>query len=484
MAPEPRGSLPGPFVLSTPDHTLTADGAPGRSRPLSGGGADLAKEAEAALRDARAAGWDDPRVVGALPFRTGAPAALMAADVVRTGPRPSGAPGGGSRRGPLFRDRSPLTAGGPPSGRRPRPDPPRIPGGGSLPDPPSRERSSRTAAEAPSSGPPPRHRLREEPSADDYARLVGLAVEHLSNEGLDKVVLARTLLLDLAEPLDPGRVLARLTADNPGAFNFAVAAGAFGSGEVFGEGSGGTDGRDRDPLRRPAPVLVGASPELLVARSGRRVRSHPLAGSAPRHPDPEADRERAEALLASAKDLREHAFVVEAIAERLRPLCSRLDVPEAPSLTATATMWHLGTPLSGLLREPLPSALELAAVLHPTPAVCGTPAEAAARAIGAWEPFDRGLYAGAVGWCDADGDGEWAVTLRCAEIAGTRARLFAGAGIVADSVPAEEAAETGAKFRTMLNALGLGPVGPGSAGPDPGASGPGALDPAARVPPP
>ncbi|MFE6448527.1 isochorismate synthase [Nocardiopsis dassonvillei] len=431
MAPEPLGSLPGPFVLSTPDHTLTADGAPGRSRPLPGGGADLAKEAEAALRDARAAGWDDPRVVGALPFRPDAPAALMAADVVRTGPRPSGAPGGDSRRGSL-----------------------------------------------------PRHRLREEPSADDYARLVGLAVEHLSSEGLDKVVLARTLLLDLAEPLDPGRVLARLTADNPGAFNFAVAAGAFGSGEVFGERPGAADGRDRDPLRRPAPVLVGASPELLVARSGPRVRSHPLAGSAPRHPDPETDRERAEALLDSAKDLREHAFVVEAIAERLRPLCSRLDVPEAPSVTATATMWHLGTPLSGLLRDPLPSALELATVLHPTPAVCGTPAEAAARAIGAWEPFDRGLYAGAVGWCDADGDGEWAVTLRCAEIAGSRARLFAGAGIVADSVPAEEAAETGAKFRTMLNALGLEPVGPGSAGPDPGALAPGALNPAARVPPP
>ncbi|MEV6820351.1 isochorismate synthase [Nocardiopsis dassonvillei] len=433
MAPELLGSLPGPFVLSTPDHKLTADGAPGRSHPLPVGGADLAKEAEAALRGARAAGWDDPRVVGALPFRPDAPAALMAADVVRTGPRPL-----------------------------------RVPDGG------------------PSAGPPSRHRLREEPSAEDYARLVGLAVERLSGEGLDKVVLARTLLLDLTEPLDPGRVLARLTADNPGAFNFAVAAGAsgFGSGEVFGERPGGTDGRDRGPLRLPAPVLVGASPELLVARSGPRVRSHPLAGSAPRHPDPETDRERAEALLASAKDLREHAFVVEAIAERLRPLCSRLDVPAAPSVTATATMWHLGTPLSGLLREPLPSALELAALLHPTPAVCGTPPEAAARAIGAWEPFDRGLYAGAVGWCDADGDGEWAVTLRCAEIAGTRARLFAGAGIVADSVPAEEAAETGAKFRTMLNALGLGPVEPGSAGPGSGFPGPGAPAPATRVPPP
>ncbi|WP_435110818.1 isochorismate synthase [Nocardiopsis synnemataformans] len=462
MAPEPLGSLPGPFVLSTPDHTLTVDGARGRFRPLPGGSAGLARAVPDTLREARAAGWDDPRVVGALPFRPDAPAALMVANVVRTGPRP-----------------------------------PRVPGGDSPSGPPPHERSPRTAGEGSPSGTPPRHRLREEPSADDYARLVGLAAERLSREGLDKVVLARTLLLDLAEPLDPGRVLARLTADNPGAFNFAVAAGVFGgdsvgtSGGGFGgsriSASGGSDGGGQEPLRRPVPVLVGASPELLVARSGPRVRSHPLAGSAPRHPDPATDRERAEALLASAKDLREHAFVVEAIAERLRPLCSRLDVPAVPSVTATATMWHLGTPVSGLLREPLPSALELATALHPTPAVCGTPAGAAARAIGAWEPFDRGLYAGAVGWCDADGDGEWAVTLRCAEIAGTRARLFAGAGIVADSVPAAEAAETGAKFRTMLNALGLGAVDPGSADPDPSVSNPadpgsGHPEPAIHVP--
>ncbi|PDP88523.1 isochorismate synthase [Glycomyces fuscus] len=432
MAPERPGSLPGPFVLSTPDHTLTVDGARGRFHPLPGGGA-TAREVPAALREARAAGWDDPRIVGALPFRPQAPAALMAADVVRTGPRP-----------------------------------PRTPGVG------------------PPSGPPPRHRLREEPSADGYARLVALAVERLSRAGLDKVVLARTLLLDLERPLDPGRVLARLTADNPGALNFAVATGACGGST--GGASGGEEGRDGEP----APVLVGASPELLVARSGPRVRSHPLAGSAPRHPDPDTDRERARTLLASAKDLREHAFVVEAIAERLRPLCSRLDVPATPSVTATATMWHLGTPLSGLLRDPLPSALELAAALHPTPAVCGTPADAAARAIGAWEPFDRGLYAGAVGWCDADGDGEWAVALRCAEIAGTRARLFAGAGIVADSVPAAELAETGAKFRTMLDALGLGDAGPGPAVPAPAdrrsaapglaAADPGAPNPADPVP--
>lgn len=383
MAPETPAGPADPFVWSTPEHLLTVDRGRGRFWSLEAE-ASGARDAYAALRGARAEGWEDPRIVGALPFRTDAPAVLMVADTVRTGPRP--------------------------------------------PRPPA--------------GPPPRHRLREEPSADEYARLVGRAVERLAHDGIDKVVLARTLLLDLEEPLDPTRVLARLVSDNPDAYTFAVGATS-------------------------APVLVGATPELLVARDGPCVRSHPLAGSAPRHPDPDTDRERARSLLASAKDLREHAFVVEDIAERLSPLCSRLDVPSGPSVTATATMWHLGTPVSGLLREPLPPALELAALLHPTPAVCGTPAESAARAIADWEPFDRGLYAGAVGWCDADGDGEWAVALRCAEVEGTRARLFAGAGIVSGSVPAEEVAETGAKFRTMLNALGLGSADPGPSLPVP-----------------
>jgi len=387
LAPDTPAGPTSPFSLSTPARTLTVDGGRGRFRPLSAGGGTV-PAASAALRGARAAGWDDPRIVGALPFRTRDPAALLVADAVVGGPRPP-----------------------------------------------------RTPDDADPALPAPRFRLREEPSADEYARLVAVAVDRLSREGLDKVVLARTLLVELEEPLDPARVLARLAAENPGAHNFAVATGA--------DGTGPGD---------PRPVLVGASPELLVARDGPRVRSHPLAGSAPRHPDPATDRDRAHALLSSAKDLGEHAFVVEAVAERLRPLCSRLDVPPAPTLTATATMWHLGTPVAGLLRDPLPSALELALLLHPTPAVCGTPSDTAARAIGRWEPFDRGLYAGAVGWCDADGDGEWAVALRCAEIAGTRARLFAGAGIVAGSDPASEAAETGAKFRTMLNALGLGSV--------------------------
>ena len=159
--------------------------------------------------------------------------------------------------------------------------------------------------------------------------------------------------------------------------------------------------------------------------------------------------------MASAKDRREHAVVAEFVAETLRPFCRRLEVPSGPSLVRTATMWHLSTRVTGELRDPEVSALELACALHPTPAVCGTPTGVARAAISELEPFDRGFYTGALGWGDALGDGEWVVTIRCAEASGSRLRLFAGGGIVVDSVPGEELAETSAKFRTMLRALGV-----------------------------
>ncbi|WP_231493888.1 isochorismate synthase MenF [Nocardiopsis sp. CNT312] len=280
-------------------------------------------------------------------------------------------------------------------------------------------------------------RGREHPAAADYVRLVERLVARIADTELEKAVLARTLLLDFDAPLDPVRVLGDLVAANPGAWNFSLPLLP-------------------TPDGAPAAVLVGASPELLVSRRGRTVRSHPLAGSVPRHCDPGTDRERAAALSGSAKDLGEHAFVVADIAERLRPLCSSLEVPASPSLVATPTMWHLGTSVTGILKDPAPTALELADTLHPTPAVCGTPTGAAARVLSRLEPFDRGAYTGTVGWCDPEGDGDWAVVLRCAELSGARARLFAGAGIVADSVPSAELTETGAKFRTVLDALGVG----------------------------
>lgn len=272
--------------------------------------------------------------------------------------------------------------------------------------------------------------VRPVPSPAGYEAAVTAALEQLRAGGLDKVVLARTLELTAAEPVDPAVVLRALAGSDPLAYLFA------------------TDLPD-------GGTLVGASPELVVSRTGRTVALHPLAGSAARSPDPAVDAARAAALGRSAKDLREHALVVDAVVEALRPLCRGLDVPAAPSVVGTARMWHLGTRITGELADPAVTALTVAEALHPTPAVCGLPRDAARQAIAELEPFDRGFYSGLVGWVDAAGDGEWALSLRCAEVRGRELRLFAGAGIVSASEPAAELAETRAKFRTLLDALAV-----------------------------
>ncbi|WP_344407381.1 isochorismate synthase, partial [Dactylosporangium fulvum] len=244
-----------------------------------------------------------------------------------------------------------------------------------------------------------------------------------------KVVLARSLRVG-APGFDPAPVVRALAAREPGGYTFGVDLGG---------------GR----------TLLGASPELLVARHGRVVTANPLAGSAARSADPAEARRRAAELLRSAKDRHEHAVVSEAVARALRPYCAELTVPAEPSLVCTATMWHLSTLITGAVTDPAVSALTLATALHPTPAVCGTPTAAARAAIASLEPFDRGFYTGMVGWVDATGDGEWAVTIRCATADADGLDLFAGAGVVADSDPAAELVETTAKLGTMLAALGL-----------------------------
>ncbi len=272
--------------------------------------------------------------------------------------------------------------------------------------------------------------LREVPTAAEYAEAVVSATATIRAGELRKVVLARTIEVEAGRVLDPPRLAQRLRAVSPDAYTFAVPAG---------------DG-----------VLVGASPELLVARRGREVTANPLAGSAPRAGDPDEDRANAEALSASAKDLEEHAIVVEAVAEALRPFCEELTWDREPVLMETPNVWHLSTRFRGALRDPAPSAVDLVLALHPTPAVGGTPRDAALAAMADLEPFDRGAYAGPVGWVDAEGDGEWAIALRCALLTGERATLSAGAGIVADSDPWAEVEETDRKFRAFLDALRWG----------------------------
>jgi isochorismate synthase len=272
--------------------------------------------------------------------------------------------------------------------------------------------------------------LREVPPADGYRAAVAEAVAKIRRGELRKVVLARTIEVTAERELDPKLLAGRLRAVDPDAYTFAMPTGK--------------------------GVLVGASPELLVSRRGHEVRSNPLAGSAPRSGDPDEDRANADALIDSSKEREEHAVVVDAVAETLRSFCEELAWDPEPVLRETPNVWHLSTNFRGALRDPAPTALDLVAALHPTPAVAGEPREAALATIEALEPFDRGRYAGPVGWVDADGDGEWAIALRCAELRGNRAVLYAGAGIVADSDPARELDETERKFRAFLDALRWG----------------------------
>lgn len=277
--------------------------------------------------------------------------------------------------------------------------------------------------------------IHEQPSRADYERSVASVVDELASapDVLQKVVLARCLVVRTDGPIDPRALVARLRRD-PSVTTFCLTLPS-------------ADGNAR--------ALVGATPELLLRRRGDTLLSSPLAGSARRSPDPALDRRAAEMLRASAKDAREHASVVEWIADTLAPWCAELDVPTEPSLVSTQTMWHLGTRITARLKRAAPSALELADMLRGTPAVCGCPEMPAREAIRRAEPFDRGFFAGTIGWCDADGDGDWMVTIRCADVSGCTARLYAGAGIVEGSVPSAEADETAAKFEALLQALGI-----------------------------
>jgi menaquinone-specific isochorismate synthase len=278
----------------------------------------------------------------------------------------------------------------------------------------------------------PAPRLRYADGALDGVRwcsAVAAAVRRIRAGELAKVVLARDLLVTSDVPLEPRRLLRRLAARFPDCWTFAV------------------DG------------LLGATPELLLRRTGRRLSARVLAGTAPRGAG--ADDERlAAALLGSAKDRAEHALAVDSLVDALAPYCSSLSVPEEPQLLTLANVRHLASDVSGVQRRAGRRAnaglLELVGAVHPTAAVGGTPRREAVAAIAELERMDRGRYAGPVGWLDARGDGEFGLALRCAQLAAEdprTARLFAGCGIVADSDPAAELAETQAKLAAVQAAL-------------------------------
>ncbi|MEV0684164.1 chorismate-binding protein [Nocardia sp. NPDC050378] len=378
MIPISTASSDPAFVLSRPQRTVSA----------SAGGTVFrsAHDAITALRSGRIS-----HIVGALPFRPGAPTALWAPESVTITDAPY--------------------------------EPRRL------------ERESMADSQ-----PLPQFAFDAAlPAPDEHRRRVASAVELLADPAhpLRKVVLARAIRARSTTPVRALDILDLMVASDPMSNGFLVDLSAAGG-------------------RYPGRHLIGSSPEILVRRDGNRVVSHPLAGSARRVlDDGDADRVAADTLLASTKDLAEHRFVTDQVSAVLRDRCAEVHTP-APELMSTPAMWHIGTPITAAVPPAGPSALELAVALHPTPAICGTPTAAAARLIAELEG-ERGFYAGAVGWCDADGNGEWMVSIRCAELSerGTTLLAHAGGGIVAASDPAAELAETTGKFQRILAPLGI-----------------------------
>jgi menaquinone-specific isochorismate synthase len=260
-------------------------------------------------------------------------------------------------------------------------------------------------------------------SPEWWSDLVQQATKAMAGGDFEKVVLARQVDVTTDQPIDRLAVLERLRTGYPGCH--IVGIGAF----------------------------VAASPELLVAVAGDIVRAHPMAGTAPRGGDPAADQRLAASLLASSTYRHEHQVTIDVVHDTLLNWCSYVDYEAEPSVVAVANLQHLATLVEGRLSQPTPSVLDLVAALHPTPAVAGRPRDVAVEWIARHEGIDRGRYAGAAGWVDAAGNGAWAVSVRCAEIEGTTARVWAGNGIVADSDPVTELAETRVKFQAMLSAL-------------------------------
>ena len=251
------------------------------------------------------------------------------------------------------------------------------------------------------------------------------AVARIGRGEIDKVVLARDIVAQSDEPVHIGALLQRLNDSFPECWTFSV------------------DG------------LIGATPELLVRRQDDHVTSRVLAGTIRRSSNSDRDDQLAAALMGSDKDQEEHIYAVESVASALAKHCTDLKVPEQPFVLQLANVQHLATDVTGELANPV-TALALAAALHPTAAVCGTPTERALATIAELEGMDRGRYCGPVGWIDPDGNGEFGIALRCAQVEDNtfmRLRLFAGCGIVAGSTSEAEIAESQSKFAAMKDAL-------------------------------
>ncbi len=267
------------------------------------------------------------------------------------------------------------------------------------------------------------------PSRDRWRLEVERATAHIRSGDFDKVVLARALTLSFKEPVNVSVTLDNLKVQNPDA-------------TVFG-------------FRRGGAVFLGATPELLANVQGNRLDSMSLAGSAPRGITPEEDLSYAAVMKGDPKTQREHAVVREHVRNALDPLTESITMPDAPLLKRLPTVQHLMTPIHAILK-PTASIWSVAHQLHPTPAVAGYPVETARRYIVEQaEPFTRGWYAGSFGFSQLNGDGQWMVALRSGIVKDDTVKIFAGCGIMAESNPDAELAESDWKFGTMLSALEL-----------------------------
>ena len=263
-------------------------------------------------------------------------------------------------------------------------------------------------------------------SGPEWESAVADAVVRINAGELDKVVLARDLLAFAADDIDPRWLVTRLATEYARCWTYLL------------------DG------------LVGATPEMLVRQEGGLVTSRVLAGTIRRSGDDVHDTALAAGLAQSSKDVEEHEYAVSSVARALAPYCFGMNVPDTPYVLDLPNVLHLATDVTGVANSGA-SSLALAAALHPSAAVCGTPTDVARDTIAQLEHLDRERYAGPVGWMDARGDGEWAIALRCGQISETdprQIRLFAGCGIVAGSNPAAELAESNAKLVPMRDALG------------------------------
>ncbi|HMM82827.1 MAG TPA: isochorismate synthase [Terrimesophilobacter sp.] len=260
-------------------------------------------------------------------------------------------------------------------------------------------------------------------NADGYLATVGRALERIEHGDVSKVVLARDMIGHLPPNADTAAALAMLASGYPDCWTFAV------------------------------DDFLGSSPETLVGVASGTVTARVLAGSAARGVDAATDQKASVDLATSAKDQDEHQYAVQSVLAALRPHTPGVTASELPFTLRLPNLWHLASDVEGVLADGS-SALDLIGSLHPTAAVAGTPTAAAIALIEELEPFDRGRYAGPVGWIGADGDGEWAIALRCAQIGSDDvARAYAGAGIVAESVAEHELAETSLKFRPIIEAF-------------------------------